>query len=858
MHIEFLSIRRLLSSILDFDPTFGTDGEVSLPVPASGPIKLQESIAVFPRTDGGLLVVGNGATPRDRDRDFATVIARFTAGGLLDTSFEENGVVQASVGGAAVRAVQDGAGNVVVLAESAGDSSFNSAAFYLSRYKPNGSLDRSFGDRGVVRYAQFAPGVRSEATHIAVAPDGRIAVLGVGGQLSVRIFDAMGMPDLNFGESATLLLDEAFPPSQLPNEFDQWSTAAAIAFDANGRLLAASERNEDVFVMAIDSVGAPDGTLSQDGLTKLNVASAVIRPDAEDELVFTHPNELLIDRDGSAFVVFRVEHQFVGNFASGVAVAKVLASGLPDATYSGDGVAFTQARDREPRATLDSRGRIYVADDRILQRLSARGAPDGQFAENGVFSLQRYSLFLGSAPALDSNGNALLLNNTPRSAQLSTGRVFRVGSRVDLMLTENGTLVVTGTPGGDAIEITKTSTGKIRLDINGAVSQFGVKSVLAINIDTGAGDDRVVVTPKIAATLRGGSGDDTLTTAAGRDSIEGGSGNDRISCGDGDDCIMGGRGDDRIFAGLAAGKSFDPFENAITRRIFGGSGNDEIEFIAGLTRVSDDSGDDRVTSTTRPPEEALEDTSDQFVGGIGEDTFSAAAAATFSDEGGHDSFIGSDGDDVFFSGPGDDTIRAGAGRDLVRDGTSRGSDLIDLGAGNDRADWRVDTGADTILGGPGDDSVTIGSSGGASLTFFGDAGNDEFYGSGVGRDFPAFFPIAAYGGAGSDTLLGGGDDDLLDGGDGNDSIAGYAGKDTMLGDNGDDLLRGHGGNDSIVGGTGRDKLTGDAGADTLIGNRGNDLFIANDGEVDELDGGSDRDRADRDQADILVSIEATP
>ena len=88
------------------------------------------------------------------------------------------------------------------------------------------------------------------------------------------------------------------------------------------------------------------------------------------------------------------------------------------------------------------------------------------------------------------------------------------------------------------------------------------------------------------------------------------------------------------------------------------------------------------------------------------------------------------------------------------------------------------------------------------ITFQGNSGNDSFSNN-------VAVPVSAYGGPGSDTLVGDAAADTLDGGDGNDSLYGYGGDDVLVGGAGDDYLSGMGGTDTFNGGAGFDTYKDD-------------------------------------------------
>jgi uncharacterized repeat protein (TIGR01451 family) len=170
-----------------------------------------------------------------------------------------------------------------------------------------------------------------------------------------------------------------------------------------------------------------------------------------------------------------------------------------------------------------------------------------------------------------------------------------------------------------------------------------------------------------------------------------------------------------------------------------------------------------------------------------------------------------------------------------------------------------------VYAGAGDDTVNI--KPGMQSFVHGEDGNDRLTTAG-GFD-------ELFGDAGNDTLNSGGGDDYLEGDDGNDSLIAGSGNDVLLGGAGNDSLSGGAGRDILIGGLGADRLSGDAGDDILIGgttvhdnNRNainqimatwvsnRDQFatrvaklgpllnagtVMDDGAVDRLDGGKDKD-----------------
>jgi Ca2+-binding RTX toxin-like protein len=103
----------------------------------------------------------------------------------------------------------------------------------------------------------------------------------------------------------------------------------------------------------------------------------------------------------------------------------------------------------------------------------------------------------------------------------------------------------------------------------------------------------------------------------------------------------------------------------------------------------------------------------------------------------------------------------------------------------------------------------------------------------------AFRQSTVFGGAGSDSLIGGSRSDELHGGDGDDVLQGRRGVDLLFGGDGDDQLYGQQYNDWMYGGTGDDTLLGNDGNDVINGGTGADFLNGGRGQnrlTDQING----------------------
>jgi uncharacterized delta-60 repeat protein len=145
------------------DPTFGTGGRMTTDFGPTWTEPGARSLDMQP--DGKLIVVG--ATSTDYTSKFA--IGRFNADGSLDATFGNGGKVFTAFGysGAARCVAVQGDGRILV-AGSAIASDDARSGFALARYLADGSLDRAFGQDGLV-LTDFGPtGTGASANSLAL------------------------------------------------------------------------------------------------------------------------------------------------------------------------------------------------------------------------------------------------------------------------------------------------------------------------------------------------------------------------------------------------------------------------------------------------------------------------------------------------------------------------------------------------------------------------------------------------------------------------------------------------------------------------------------------------------------------
>jgi uncharacterized delta-60 repeat protein len=181
----------------ELDQAFGRRGKVLTSFGSRRTSASAYGVAI--RRDGKVVAVGHVLDRPDGRQRFA--LARYTRSGRLDPSFGRGGKVITDFGGhssAAPRAVAIQPDRKVVVAGS--DFRGSRTDIALARYKPDGSLDRSFGQGG--RAVTKVGDGDSEASALVVQRDGKLVVAG---GLHVVRFTADGKLDPSFGDGGVVV-----------------------------------------------------------------------------------------------------------------------------------------------------------------------------------------------------------------------------------------------------------------------------------------------------------------------------------------------------------------------------------------------------------------------------------------------------------------------------------------------------------------------------------------------------------------------------------------------------------------------------------------------------------------------------
>lgn len=244
------------------DSTFGKDGEVFTPTPPQS-----RTGAVAIQADGRIVVVGTVRNEYPAWEDFA--LTRYNKDGSLDSTFGTRGVVVTDLSGGNdwAQAVAIQADGRIIAAGRTTGAPHHPDTLALARYDPDGTSDDTFGTGGIVFVEMNRHGA---AWTVAVQADGKIVVAGSGNS-QVRMFDiavlrfnANGELDSTFGSDGIVLTD-----------LGGNATARAVAIQPDGKIVVAGQavyKDSGSFLVArYNTDGTLDPTFAEDGLANSNL-----------------------------------------------------------------------------------------------------------------------------------------------------------------------------------------------------------------------------------------------------------------------------------------------------------------------------------------------------------------------------------------------------------------------------------------------------------------------------------------------------------------------------------------------------------------------------------------------------------
>ena len=491
----------------DLDPAFSADSILTTAIGSDG----DRGFAVARQDDGKIVVAGysyNGS-----DQDFAVV--RYTAGGVLDPTFGNGGMVVTDFGASrneeayAVAIQSDG--KIVVAGQAGNGSNWD---FAVVRYTADGELDTTFSTDGKAA-VHFDNNEYARA--VAIQSDGKIVVAGwaeITGQnnnFALARFNADGTPDTSFSTDGKL-------HTRFGSSNTAIQEATALAIQSDGKIVVAGNggngTNRDFLVARYTTAGVLDTTFGADNDSSGAPDGWRLTPVGSD-----NDKAYGVAVDGSGNIILAGETDASGG--PDVAVVRYTSTGALDTSFSSDGKVTTgigSAGDRGRAVRIDANGKIVVGgysyngsdQDFAVVRYDTDGSLDTDFHSDG-----KATAAVGSgndeahAMVLDADGNILLAGHSV------------VGSHPDIAL-------AAFTAGGEPAAIldrgiTTTAVGSGDDTANAVAVQPDGKIVAAGYSSNGTDNDFAVVRYNADGTLDTGfSSDGKVTTAVGSGEDEAG------------------------------------------------------------------------------------------------------------------------------------------------------------------------------------------------------------------------------------------------------------------------------------------------------------------------------------------------
>lgn len=361
------------------DSSFGTSGTGNV-ITQIGEGSQLASVVIQP--DNNIVVAGSAVFSGQSQ----IIIMRYnTADGSLDSSFNNNGIVTASIGyhcGASSMALQNN-GQIIVTGFATMDGI---PEIMLARFNTDGSLDTSYGNSGFVTTSVGAP---VQIYGLALDANGYALVAGTSQDSFILArYDTNGTLDQNFGNNGIVLTSIGFI-----------SEANSIAIQPDGNIVVAGFSDSMFALARYNIVGALDTSFGNNGI----VTTVITHTDAIQSLA--------LQNNGSIVVA--------GSASTDFAVARYLANGNLDISWGTNGVITvpggarslgTIITDQKP---MGIQGGTFFAGDWMTRDLNTLEATSSNITLNsnqftlapGIYTLSAF------APAYMVDSHQIRLQN---------------------------------------------------------------------------------------------------------------------------------------------------------------------------------------------------------------------------------------------------------------------------------------------------------------------------------------------------------------------------------------------------------------------------------------------------------------
>ena len=352
--IGTVKIGAVCNSTTGADPNNSRSAKITTAIGSAG----DSASAMAMQSDGKAVLAGH--TYVGAARDFA--LARYSADGTLDTSFDTDGKLTMDLGSSSdtVYAVNIQSNGKIVV------TGFSTYDFTVVRLNSNGSADTSFDGEGRAN-VDFGPDAFEGSRAAAIQPDGKIVLAG-SARNTIPYYD-FALARLNTDGS----LDTTFSgDGKVTTDFGADGTVQAVVIQSDGKIVAVGYSNYLFAVARYNSDGTPDTTFDTDGMVTTDVGSGS-----------DYGTAVGIQSNGKIVAAGYSNNDF--------AVVRYNTDGSLDSSFDSDGIVMTDvttgASDFAYGIAVDGNGKIVVAGssygDFALVRYNTNGSLDTTFDTDG-------------------------------------------------------------------------------------------------------------------------------------------------------------------------------------------------------------------------------------------------------------------------------------------------------------------------------------------------------------------------------------------------------------------------------------------------------------------------------------------
>ena len=383
------------------DNTFGQNGIVTTSINVSGDAILNCSAV---QDDGKIIAAGS--SEYDGDKDFTLV--RYNSDGSLDNTFGTNGIVVTKIisGDDAIAAVAFQDDNKIIAAGYESENGGSNEKFALARYNPDGSLDNSFGENGIV-VTGIGSNPQNAALSVVIQGDGKIIAGGysgfAGSDIALARYNPNGALDNSFGNNGIV-----------KTKIGSFCGCYSMDLQSDGKIIVGGTAvySDSIFYMSVlryNQNGTLDNSFGGGGSVITTINSS------EFEII----NSVDVQDDGK---IAAAGYYYNGS-ENCIALLRYNTNGALDQSFGTNGIIqnlIISTGKTNKSAIIQSDGKIITIgrggkgkNDFILLRYNSDGSIDDSFGTNGIVSTTittistNYSIDYPVTIALQKNGGIL-------------------------------------------------------------------------------------------------------------------------------------------------------------------------------------------------------------------------------------------------------------------------------------------------------------------------------------------------------------------------------------------------------------------------------------------------------------------